>query len=319
MFIRNIALAGLVTVVLGVSQVWAQNETLRTVPSIAVPATVTLGGTVIPIKDVTFAAQIPGRVESIAGEEGDQFEEGAELITINIDDLLAKRRAAWANLANTEASLRNAGVQYSREWINPYGGQTNDMMGGMGSIMRSFTGPMQSFTGNSPGMDRHAQLYQYGTQIETARGQLPTRVALVDLFAPEPLQAIPPPRLDPSWRDAQRLAQAWRSIADDRLHEADKLLRMIDFAAAGDEEYHTVLDEIRARHLHMAQDLLPADAVQTYMAAFDADRDDIADVARAAVVTGVVTEHTRGVVSGYGELWSAQLMHAQLTDRWARL
>jgi multidrug efflux pump subunit AcrA (membrane-fusion protein) len=123
---------------------------------------------------VTFSAQIPGRINSIAGEEGDQFDEGVELIAINDDDLLAKRRAAFANLANAEAALRNAGVQYSREVISPYGGEANDSMGGLGSMMKGFTNPMQGIMGgnSSPGMDRHAQLYQQGTIVEQARGQL---------------------------------------------------------------------------------------------------------------------------------------------------
>ena len=90
-------------------------DTLITVQGVPVGSTVTLGGTVVPYRDVTFSAQIPGRIKSIAGEEGDQFEEGVEVITINDDDLLAKRRAAWANLANAQAALRNAGVQYDRE------------------------------------------------------------------------------------------------------------------------------------------------------------------------------------------------------------
>ncbi|MBT8121537.1 MAG: efflux RND transporter periplasmic adaptor subunit [Gammaproteobacteria bacterium] len=182
MLIRKIALAGLLTIITGAAPVWAQeNDIVRTVPSVSVPASVSLGGTVVPIKDVTFSAQIPGRIESIAGEEGEFFEEGAELITINIDDLLAKRRAAWANLANAEAALRNAGVQYSREMISPYGGETNDMMGGMSSMMRNFSNPMQSFSGSSsPGMDRHAQLYQYGTQVDQARGQLTAARASIE-------------------------------------------------------------------------------------------------------------------------------------------
>ena len=182
MFIRNIALAGLITIMTGAAPAWSQEgDMVRTVPSVSVPSTVSLGGTVVPIKDVTFSAQIPGRIESIAGEEGEFFEEGAELITINIDDLLAKRRAAWANLANAEASLRNAGVQYSREMISPYGGETNDMMGGMSSMMRNFSNPMQSFSGSSsPGMDRHAQLYQYGTQVDQARGQLTAARASIE-------------------------------------------------------------------------------------------------------------------------------------------
>jgi multidrug efflux pump subunit AcrA (membrane-fusion protein) len=175
MLIRN-SVFGLLTSVLVFSAVMAQEspDTVITVPSVPVGAGVSLGGTVVPYKEVTFAAQIPGRIESIAGEEGDSFEEGAELIAINIDDLLAKRRAAWANLTNAEAALRNAGVQYSREWISPYGGQSNDMMGGMSSIMRNFSNPMQNFFGGGaePGYDRFAQRYSYGTRVEQARSQL---------------------------------------------------------------------------------------------------------------------------------------------------
>jgi len=183
MLIRIFALAGILSACFATSNVYAQgsNDSIITVPSIPVGATVSLGGTVVPIKDVTFSAQIPGRISTIAGEEGDFFEEGTELIAIGIDDLLAKRRAAWANLANAEAAFRNAGVQYSREWVSPYGGETNDMMGGMSSIMRNFTNPMQSFTGGgSPTMDRHAQLYQYGTQIEQARSSLEAARASIE-------------------------------------------------------------------------------------------------------------------------------------------
>ena len=42
----------------------------------------TLGGTVIPFQEVTLAAQTPGRVEYIAGFEGEWFKQSAELIRI---------------------------------------------------------------------------------------------------------------------------------------------------------------------------------------------------------------------------------------------
>jgi multidrug efflux pump subunit AcrA (membrane-fusion protein) len=182
MLIKNLALISFLSATfLGVNAfAQGKGDSVITVPGVPVGATVSLGGTVVPIRDVTFSAQIPGRIKSIAGEEGDLFEEGAQLIAINDDDLLAKRRAAWANLANSEAALRNAGVQYSREWVSPYGGEQNDMTGGLSSIMRSFSGPMQSMTGGAPGMDRHAQLYQYGTQIEQARNQLAASRASIE-------------------------------------------------------------------------------------------------------------------------------------------
>ena len=177
MLIKKLAIFSFLSVNIVGATLMAQTptgETVITVPSVPVGAAVSLGGTVVPYKEVTFSAQIPGRIESVAGEEGDHFETGAVLVAINDDDLLAQRRSAWANLANAEAALRNAGVQYNRELISPYGGQQNDAMGGMSSLMQNFTNPMQGFMGSgaNPGFDRYAQRYQSGTQLEQARSQI---------------------------------------------------------------------------------------------------------------------------------------------------
>lgn len=174
MLIKKYSIIGFLSATLFSPGVFAESgETIITVPSVPVGGVVSLGGTVVPFKEATLAAQLPGRIESISGEEGDSFEAGATLVTISDDELLAQRRAAFAQLSNAEAALRNAGVQYSRQWVSPYGGQTNDMMGGMSSMMRGFTNPMQSFSGGSePRVDRHAQLYQHGVQVEQARGQI---------------------------------------------------------------------------------------------------------------------------------------------------
>lgn len=184
MLIKKLAIFSLLSGYLMSSGVVAQTpaDSVITVPSIPVGAAVSLGGTVVPFKEVTFSAQIPGRIESIAGEEGDHFKSGAELIAINDDDLLAQRRSAWANLANAEAALRNAGVQYSREIISPYGSEMNDSMGGMGSMMKQFTNPMQGMmgSGSSPGFDRYAQRYHSGTQLEQARSQIVSARSAID-------------------------------------------------------------------------------------------------------------------------------------------
>jgi multidrug efflux pump subunit AcrA (membrane-fusion protein) len=184
MLIKKLAIISLLSGCMVGSGVIAQGaaESVINVPSIPVGAAVSLGGTVVPYKDVTFAAQIPGRIESIAGEEGDHFKKGGELIAINVDDLLAQRRSAWANLANAEAAMRNANVQYSREIISPYGSEANDSMGGLGSMMKQFTNPMQSWTGSgsSPGYDRYAQRYRSGTQLEQARSQIVTARSAIE-------------------------------------------------------------------------------------------------------------------------------------------
>ena len=78
--------------------------------------------------------------------------------------------------------MRNANVQYSREIISPYGGEQNDAMGGMGSMMKNFTNPMQGMMGggSKPGYDRYAQRYQSGTQLEQARSQIVAARSAID-------------------------------------------------------------------------------------------------------------------------------------------
>jgi multidrug efflux pump subunit AcrA (membrane-fusion protein) len=183
MLIRKITSLGIICLSLLGLDAFAETppDTVITVPTVAVGGTVSLGGTVVPYKEATLSAQLPGRVASISGEEGDSFEEGAVLVTITDDELLAQRRAAFANLANAEAALRNAGVQYSRQWISPYGGQQNQMMGGMDSLMRNFTNPMNSMFGSgAPRVERGADLYSYSTRVEQARNQLVSARAKIE-------------------------------------------------------------------------------------------------------------------------------------------
>ncbi len=153
-----------------------------TVEGSRIGGAVSLGGTVVPQKEVTLAAQFPGRVEELAGQEGDEFKAGAMLVKLDEDDLLAQQKAAWADLMNADAQLRNAGVQYSREWVSPYGGQSNDAMGGMPSMFSWFSQPMRGMMpgGGSPGYDRHADLVQHGTAVEQARNAIVAARSRID-------------------------------------------------------------------------------------------------------------------------------------------
>lgn len=138
---------------------------------------VTLGGTVVPYKQVTLTAQIPGRIEFIAGREGDRFTSQQILVTVDDDELLARRRQALAQLANAQAAIGNAQMQYSRELISPQGRSIYNK-GGMGlpsMFDQMFTSPMQGFmpgnVGGEPWLDRQADLYSSGTHLSQARGQ----------------------------------------------------------------------------------------------------------------------------------------------------
>ncbi|HFD79559.1 MAG TPA: efflux RND transporter periplasmic adaptor subunit [Gammaproteobacteria bacterium] len=141
--------------------------------------TVTLGGTVVAYKEVTMTAQIPGRVDMIAGTEGDHFKKGDILVAIDDSQLLAQRRQIQAQIAAAQAQIANAQVQYSREIWSPQSRSITNS-GGMGMpkmFDEMFTTPFsQSFMpGNYGGnrwVDQRADLYSRGTQLSQAQTQL---------------------------------------------------------------------------------------------------------------------------------------------------
>lgn len=156
--------------------------------------TVSVGGTVIPYKEVTLAAQLPGRVTYIAGIEGDAFKEGDLLLAIDDAELLANRRALIAQMGSADAQLRNAGVQYSREIFSPQASQAPGGMGLPNLFDQMFTRPMENIVGDrSKGAERSADLFASSTRIQEAQN------ALLRLQAE--LQA-----LDSKIRDARSIA-----------------------------------------------------------------------------------------------------------------
>lgn len=111
-----------------------------TVMTSQVGAHVKLGGSVISYKEVTLTAQLPGRVQYISGEAGDHFKINSVLVALDDDDLLAKRRAAVAQLSNMAAGYRNSRVQYTKNVWNP--GQ---------KYQKYFTPPPPATTGGGGG------------------------------------------------------------------------------------------------------------------------------------------------------------------------
>ena len=156
--------------------------------------TVSLGGTVVPYKDVTLAAQLPGRVKMLAGIEGDSFDEGTLLVELDETELLAQRRSAIAQLANAQADLRNAGVQYQRELWSPQSRQPPGGMGMPNMFDQMFTRPMEDFMGTRDrGAERGADLFASTTRIQQAQNAI--------LQAQSQIQAI-----DAKLRDTKSVA-----------------------------------------------------------------------------------------------------------------
>ena len=142
-----------------------------TVESSTIGATTTLGGTVVPFKEVAFSAQMPGRVVYLAGVEGDWFKKGDILLALDNDDLLAKRRSAQAALAQAESNWRNARVQYTRQvYSGSSMGSDNTGMAMPKMFDRMVTMPFSDMTGSdNPELARRAQIYAQGTAIDQAQ------------------------------------------------------------------------------------------------------------------------------------------------------
>lgn len=156
----------------------------------------TVGGSVIPYKEVTLSAQIPGRVTFLVGAEGTQAEQGAVLVAIDDDDLQAQKAAALAQIYNAEAALRNSQMQYSRELYSPRMNSPTSMpgMGAPGLFDQFFTRGFSNMIGqSSSGLERQADLYAQGVGINQAQSGL--------LTAQANLEAI-----ESRLRDARQLA-----------------------------------------------------------------------------------------------------------------
>jgi len=135
-----------------------------------------LGGTVVPYKEVVLSAQMPGRVTFIAGSEGDSFSKSALLLSLDDDELQAKRQAVLASIYSAESALRNARAQYNRELWSPSSRDATRQNMGMGvpSMFDSmFTRNFASmFDAGEPGLNRQTDLIAQGTGMNQAHAAL---------------------------------------------------------------------------------------------------------------------------------------------------
>lgn len=215
--------------------------------------TVVVSGNVVPFKEVTLAAQLPGRVKFISGIEGEGFESGTTLIALDEDELLAKRSAAYAQLAAADAELRNAGVQYSRELWSP---QSSNAPGGMAIpnlFDQMFTRPAEDFFGQRDrGAERSADLYASSTRMEQARSAM--------FRAQSEIRAI-----DAKLRDAKSLAPFDGVIVEKFVEEGDTVQPGQPMLKFADVTWLQIEIDVPAR---LAQGLQPMSVLQN-AATFD--------------------------------------------------
>jgi RND family efflux transporter MFP subunit len=164
----------------------------------AIAMTVSFAGTVSADKTLQLTAQLPGRIASIAGDEGDAFATGTVLIELDDTGLLARLDAAIASREAAIADIRNARVQLDRELYSPRSNSSGAAPGGMGMpamMDQMFTNPMQNMIGmRSRGTELRSDL----VGAETALAQATTRMRTADANIKE---------IESLLRDTQGVAQ----------------------------------------------------------------------------------------------------------------
>ena len=153
---------------------YPQQPQIITVSNTKTGTSIVIGGTVVPLREVTLTAQVPGRIEFLAGIEGDWFQPGQVIAAIDDDDLQAKRRQAIANINGQMSAVQNAQVQYSREFWSPQSRNIGKMPGmALPSMFdQMFTRPFGSAMGmGNPLLDRQADLYSQNSQLGMARSR----------------------------------------------------------------------------------------------------------------------------------------------------
>ncbi len=92
----------------------------------------------------------------------------------------------------------------------------------------------------------------------------------------------------------------------------DALIELVDLAKTRNNAYLCYADALKARHVDVIETLLPSESRQSLIDALESDFKDIKDVLRGVYLSRTASDRVLEFISGYGELWSAQLLNAHL-------
>jgi len=161
----------------------AQDEEIKvqTVKSAVYDSKVNLGGTVIPFKEVTLTAQMPGQVNYVSGIEGDGFKAGTLIISINDDALRAQRKAAMAQWNQAAYAYQNAQAKYNRELWSPKSEQSMPGMALPNMMDQVFSRPMSNAMGvGNTDVEKRADLANALANVREAQMKMEQIKAKID-------------------------------------------------------------------------------------------------------------------------------------------
>ena len=92
----------------------------------------------------------------------------------------------------------------------------------------------------------------------------------------------------------------------------DALIELVDLAKTRNDAYLARADALKARHVEAVEALLPPERRQALLDLLESDFNDIKDVLRGVYLSRTCSDRTLELISGHGELWSAQLLNAHL-------
>lgn len=181
--------------VVGFLMVHSARGEVLTVQSVASADHTLVNGRVIPFREITLRARLPGTLLHVGPEAGDQVPPGSLLAVVSHQDLLAQRDAQIATIRHAQAVLENSQIHYMREIYSPWGAN-NNMFPAMFGIMDRMMGTMLGT--HHPLLDRHANLHdssvmvhQAQTAISAAQARLrEIEVRLADAMTVAPMEGV---------------------------------------------------------------------------------------------------------------------------------
>jgi bifunctional aspartokinase / homoserine dehydrogenase 1 len=92
----------------------------------------------------------------------------------------------------------------------------------------------------------------------------------------------------------------------------DDLIEIVALAKTRNDAYLARVDELKARHAETAAALLPQEQRQPLVDMLETDFKDLRELLRGVYLSRTCSAETIELISGYGEIWSAQLLNAHL-------